>query len=211
MNEETKNIIKVFDEHAELYVEKYMDVSIYQNVLDQFCSMLPEKDSNILDVACGPGNITRYLLDKRPDWSITGADIAPKMLDLARIHNPTAKFINLDCRAINALKEKYQGILCGFGLPYLPKEEAIKFIQDAYDKLLPGGLLYLCTMEDDYKNSEKVRSSTGKGPALFMHYHEAGYLYTAGEQAGFKIVLLDRLNLDKRAEAKPELILIMQK
>lgn len=188
-----------------------MDLNMYQESLNFFCSQLSDEKSEILDLACGPGNITQYLLHLRPQWSILGTDIAPKMLELARKINPTAQFEILDIKEIQALKAIYSGILCGFGLPYLNKEQAIQLIFDAYEKLIPGGLLYISAVEDDYDNSEWIRASTGEGPELFMHYHEAGYLTEAFKKAGFEILWLDHPNIDHKEKKKTELVIIGKK
>lgn len=207
----TNHIIEVFNKNAALYASKYMDQSTYHTALDQFCLHLPEKNIKILDMACGPGNITHYLLEKRPEWKITGTDIAPNMLELARKNNPNAFFKRLDCRALNTLEDSFHGIICGFGLPYLSHEEAIQFIQNIYDKLLPGGIAYLSTIEDDYKKSKWTLPSTGEGPALLIYYHEAGYLIDACTNSGFKMLSLLRTRPKESADSNSELILLLKK
>lgn len=52
----------------------------------------------IVEVACGPGNITKYLLNKRPGFKIGGIDLAPNMVELAKVNNPTASFQVMDSR-----------------------------------------------------------------------------------------------------------------
>lgn len=99
------------------------------------------------------------------------------MVALARNNNPTASFNVMDCRDISGLHKKYDGIMCGFCLPYLTKEEAIKLIHNGCDLLHSGGAIYLSTMEDDYNKSGFKKSSSGD--EMFMHYHEAGYLSNA--------------------------------
>ncbi|MCD6063607.1 MAG: putative Methylase involved in ubiquinone/menaquinone biosynthesis [Flavipsychrobacter sp.] len=61
--------INVFNKRAQQYQEKYMDVSMYAAALDAFFERMPEKAS-VLELACGPGYITKYLLAKRPDLRI---------------------------------------------------------------------------------------------------------------------------------------------
>jgi trans-aconitate methyltransferase len=52
----------------------------------------------ILEIGCGPGNLTKYLLSKRPDFDILGIDIAPNMIEFAGKSNPTASFAVMDSR-----------------------------------------------------------------------------------------------------------------
>ena len=179
----------IFDKYAALYQEKYMDISHYHDLLDIFCSRL-KTGSAVLDIACGPGNITHYLLDKRPDLQIWGIDLSLHMLDLARKNNPTARFSLLDARAIHTINEKFEGIVCGFCLPYLNRDEVHKLIIDAADLLNTGGVFYLSTMEDDYEKSRIVTSSTGD--RTFMYFHQAADLAAAMNSSGLQVTDVKR-------------------
>ena len=169
-----------------------MDVSLYGDTFDLFCKSFEKNNAEILELACGPGNITKYLLEKRPDFKILGTDLAPNMISLAKINNPTADFQLLDCKDIDKIQKKYDGIMCGFCLPYLSKEEALKLISDSGKILNPDGVIYISTMEDDYSKSG-IKQGSG-GDEIFMHYHEAYYLSKSLNENGFKIIDLQRIN-----------------
>jgi len=188
--DKTKIAVELFDKRAQQYQDKYMNVDMYSESLDLFCECVAKANPAIFEIACGPGNITKYLLDKRPDFNIFGIDLAPKMIELAKANNPTAQFAVMDCREIESLKEKYDGIMCGFCLPYLSKEESAKLIFDTSLLLLPGGILYLSTMEGDYEKSGFESSSAGE--QIFMHYHQAEYLAEDLLKNGFSIIDLQR-------------------
>ena len=186
--------VELFDKYASEYAAKFMDVSMYDASLDALCAAISKQDAAVLEIACGPGNVTRYLLDKRPDLQILGTDLAPKMLALAQQNNPNARFQLLDGRAILQLRQQYDAIVCGFFLPYLTREEAIRFIADAATILRPGGVLFLSTMEDDYNTSGWRKGS--QGDEIFMYFHESGYLLEALADNGFEV-------LDLRRQAYP--------
>lgn len=202
--DKNKEAVEVFDKHAKMYQEKYMDVSLYHDTLDIFCNSIAKNDAAILELACGPGNVTRYLLNKRPDLKILATDLSENMLELAVANNPAAEIQLLDCRAIGQLDKAYDGIICGFALPYLSKEEAIQLISDAAKILQPGGVLYLSTMEDDYSKSGWQTSS--KGDKVYIYYHEAGYLIKAMEDNG--LTLLYQSTLPAPVNGDTDLILI---
>jgi 2-polyprenyl-3-methyl-5-hydroxy-6-metoxy-1,4-benzoquinol methylase len=192
--DKTEAAISIFNRHAEEYQSKYMDLAKDHDSLDLFCSLIPTAP-HLLDLACGPGNMTRYMLDQNPSAKILGIDLAPKMLDLARINNPTATFQLMDCRNISELSKKYDGILCGFCLPYLSKEESLKLIKDAAELLNPDGIFYLSTMEGDDTQSGWVGpSSGGKEKKLYMHYHQEDYLVKALIDNDFLINLTQRIS-----------------
>ncbi|PSK91131.1 class I SAM-dependent methyltransferase [Taibaiella chishuiensis] len=182
----TVNTVAIFDKLARVYQDKYMDTSLYHASFDQFCAYIPEPEARVLELACGPGNITRYLLNKRPDLKILSTDLAPQMLELARTNNPEATFRLMDCRDIGKLSEQYDALMCGFALPYLSREEVLSLIADASRILEPGGVLYLSTMEDDYSKSGMRSGSTGD--SLFVYFHEAAFLAKALGDHGFQVL-----------------------
>ena len=182
----------LFDKYAEVYEEKYMDVSLYHDGFDRFCGELKENPF-VLELACGPGNITRYLLEKRNDLQILGTDLSPKMLEIAETHNPTAKFQLLDCRKITDLNQTYDGIMCGFCLPYLNRNETEALIRNAFTTLNENGVLYLSTMEDDYSASGITGPASGdSNDQMYMYYYTEFDLKGILESSGFTIVYVDR-------------------
>lgn len=199
----------VFDKHAVLYQDRFMDFESYNDTFNLFCELIQAEKAAILDIACGPGNITRYLLRQRSDFKILGIDLAPKMIELATVNNPNAEFLTMDCRDIGQLSQRYDGIICGFGLPYLSKQEAIQLIKDASFILKPNGVLYLSTMEDDNSKSDFKTSSTGD--QIFMNYHQADYLTAALQENGFQLIDLKRKDfLNSDGTTSVDLILIAQ-
>ncbi len=188
--DKTKIAVDLFDKYATNYEERFMDTSMYWESFDVFCKNISTKNAEILEVACGPGNITKYILDHHPNFKIVGTDLAPNMIELAKKNNPTASFRLMDGRAITSLNQKYDGIICGFFFPYLSKEDAIQFIADASTILNTNGVLYISTMEDDYRKSGLQKGSNGDD--IYMHYHQADYLTEALIKNNFKIIEIQR-------------------
>jgi ubiquinone/menaquinone biosynthesis C-methylase UbiE len=208
--DKTKIAVEVFNKLANLYESKFMNVDLYSESFDLFCKSIETENAEVLELACGPGNITKYLLNKRPDFNILGTDLAPNMIDLAKKNNPNAEFRLLDCREILTLDQKFDAIISGFCLPYLTKEEAVQFIINSFEVLKPGGILYISTMEDDYSKSGLKKGSTGD--EIFMHYHELEYLKEAIELAKMKIIKFYRQNFPTQDGTKVvDLIIIAQK
>ena len=105
---------------AELYQDKFMYLDLYNDTYDRFCELIEKPDPAIFEIGCGPGNITKYLLNKRPDFKIFAIDVAPKMIELARANNPTADFAVMDCRQIGSLRLKFDAIIpAGLAVIYL--------------------------------------------------------------------------------------------
>ncbi|MBK7762689.1 MAG: methyltransferase domain-containing protein [Bacteroidetes bacterium] len=153
---------------AFLYQEKFMELDLYNFTYDFICKSIVKPKAKLLELGCGPGNITKYLLSQRPDFDIFGIDIAPNMIELAKLNNPSAHFAVMDTRHIKKLDTKYDGIIAGFCLPYLSDTESIELISNAYNLLNNDGLIYLSFVEGDPNKSE---FKVGSGGRVYFHYH----------------------------------------
>ncbi len=204
--------VRLFDAWAQGYNEAFMDTSLYHGAFDRFLTSIDPPNAEVLELACGPGNITKYLLDKRPDLRILGTDLAPRMLELAQLNNPSATFQRMDARELRSLNRSFDAIVCGFCLPYLTPDEATTLIKDAFDVLRPDGVLYLSTMEDDPARSGFKPSSNGKGESAYIQYYEGRFLTQALETFGFRVVFLDRKSYAGRDGAlNTDLIIVAQR
>lgn len=202
---------EIFNSYASLYEEKFMDFDLYHDTFDFFYEALNKNNASVLEIGCGPGNITNYLLLKKPDLNILGIDIAPRMIELAIKNNPTAKFEVMNCKNIKSLGSKFDGIMCGFTLPYLNKDEAKKLIKDASDIINDSGILYLSTMEDAYEKSKIIGSNSIKNLGVFTYYHQEDYLTKALYDNGFKIINKQRKEYPEPKDDSRDLIIIAQK
>src|SRR5690554_497573 len=106
---------------AKTYEDKFMDLDLYNDTYDVFLDLISKKNASILEIGCGPANISKYLLTKNPDLRIKGIDISENMVKLARKNNPSAEFEVMDIREIHAINEKFDAIVCRFCIPYCDK------------------------------------------------------------------------------------------
>lgn len=165
-----KETFETWNKIASLYQDKFMELDLYNDTYDFICNSIDKPNAKLLEIGCGPGNITKYLIAKRPDFDIFGIDIAPNMVELARQNNPTAHFAVMDSRQINNLDSTYDGIVCGFCLPYLSQTETNELISNSYDLLNDNGLLYLSFVEGD---PDKSDFKSGSGGRVYFYYHKS--------------------------------------
>lgn len=167
-----KLVADCFNKYASLYQDRFMDIDLYNDTYDRFCALIKKQNANILEIGCGPGNITRYILSKRPDLHLLGIDIAADMIRLAACNNPSARFKVMDCHDLDQLGETYDGIICGFCIPYLSKEECDKLLGDCCRLLNNRGIFYFSFIEDDHDRSGMETSSDGKSSLHMSYYRE---------------------------------------
>lgn len=186
MDKRTKETVKIFDDAAERYQDKYMDVSSYSEHLSLFCGALTANEAFILDVACGPGNVAKYIVGRLPNAKITSTDLSSKMLELTKANVPSVTTLLLDAKALKSIDKKFDGILASFIFPYLSKAEVVDFIHDSTSILKEEGVLYISTMQGSYADSGYVGPSDGV--QMYMNYHEVNYIEQALIGNGFEIL-----------------------
>ncbi|WP_371185993.1 trans-aconitate 2-methyltransferase [Thalassotalea maritima] len=175
-----------FNKLANRYQAKYMDFDFYLDTYDAFCDLVDTPHAKIFELGCGPGNISRYMLNKRADYQWFGIDIAPNMVDLAKANNPTATFAVMDCREVGQVNRKYDAILCGFCAPYLSKRDVEILISNARKLLHAGGIFHLSAMEDADTRSGLETSSAGD--QVYIYYHQFEHIKKHLELNGFEIL-----------------------
>jgi predicted TPR repeat methyltransferase len=188
---------KTWNAVAQAYQDKFMDLDLYNDSYDRFCRLVKKSPARILEIGCGPGNIARYLLSQRPDFILEGIDVAPNMVALAQANNPTARFSVMDVRQLDTswlvsppTSAKFHGIVCGFCIPYLSKNDCAKLIRDVAQLLHPGGIFYCSAMEGDDAQSGYEVASTGH--QAYVYYHQAAYITEQLQVNGFGGIQLTR-------------------
>lgn len=192
MQESSNPAVAIFNRYADLYAGRFMDQSLYSFSLDTFCKSIKKKNPAILDLFCGPGNISRYVLEKLPEAKLTGADLAPEMIRIAKEKNPSAEFKVMDCKDISILQKKFDGIIIGFGFPYLNKNEVQSLVSSLSEFINDDAIIYVSTMEDDYSRSGIEKSS--QGDDVYIHYYPEEMISGIFNAAGFVSVYRERIS-----------------
>lgn len=168
IRERYRKTIVAWDKVADLYQDKFMEMDLYNSTYDVFLDMLPKRAS-VLDAACGPGVVSKYLMDENPELSVLGIDVSEAMIDRAKINVPKGEFQICDLRSVSQLDLTFDGIVCGFGIPYLQHEDCVSFIEAISKKLNFGGVLYLSFVAGEYDQSSYVKGRSGDD--MFFYYH----------------------------------------
>lgn len=196
---------------AAAYENKFMALDLYNHTYEAFCKLVPITNARILEIGCGPGNITNYLLQHRPNYQIVATDVAPDMLALAKRNNPSIETQQLDARNLHALQGKFDAIVIGFCLPYLSQTDADKLFNDCANLLHENGLLYLSTIEGD---SSRSGYETGSNPEfkMYVYYHQETILQQQLANHHFKVMSVERINYAKTNEiTDTHLVMIARK
>lgn len=123
---------------------------------DKFVSFL-KPGALVLDVGCGAGVKSRYLLGK--GLKVVGVDFSEKMVEIARREVPDATFRAADIKNLSVLAESFDGILAQAVLLHIPKAEAGAVVKGLRDKLEDGGYLYIAVKQkrEGWKEEEILK------------------------------------------------------
>jgi cyclopropane fatty-acyl-phospholipid synthase-like methyltransferase len=186
-----------------------MDLTMYDDYYRVFCDALRPGSARVLDAACGPGAVSRYLKARRPELDLLGIDLAPRMVELSREAVPSAHFAVHDCRRLAKLQGPFDGIICAFGLPYLSMEEVTAFIKAASQALVQGGVLYLSMMLGKPEDSGVQRSSPGD--QVYVYYHSEEEIMCSLHECGFAILKRAKIPSPAAASKKTTDLIVIAK
>lgn len=180
--------IEAFNTHADAYKERLMDYDRYYDTFHVFCDLLPSKKCSILELGCGPGNVTRFLMQTLPELQILATDIAPNMLEIAKKYNPNTTFKQMDCRDLLSLNRMFDAIVAAFVMPFLTNDECESLIKDAGKCLPKGGMFYFSTMEDESERNGFEKTSFSGADMVYFNYHQERHLANALQNNEFELL-----------------------
>jgi len=105
------------------------------------------KGARVLDVGCGGGILSESMA--RAGASVTGIDLAPRVLEVARLHLHESK-LEVDYREISVetlaaeMPAAFDAVVCMEMLEHVPDPGSV--IQSCAALLKPGGRLFLSTL-----------------------------------------------------------------
>lgn len=177
---------RIFSKHAQLYRERFWDVSRYAGSLSRFAVSLPV-GARVLELGCGPGNVTDFLLQRHPHLTIYATDFSQEMVALAQKENPSVEASVFDVRQLASWERPVEGILSGFVIPYLNEADTRTFLDDAAALLPTGGMLYVSGMVANATQQSGERTNS-QGDVLYMHYHRLSDLLDWVQESGFHVI-----------------------
>jgi ubiquinone/menaquinone biosynthesis C-methylase UbiE len=122
---------------ADTYTRKQACENLSEVLLD----FIPEKVGTILDVACGMGGTTKYLLNYYSPEQVVGINISAKQLRSCRLRAPGCTFMNMSATDMRFPNKSFDNVICVESTHHFVTRE--KFIAAAHRVLRPGGRLVL--------------------------------------------------------------------
>jgi SAM-dependent methyltransferase len=108
----------------------------------------------VLDVGCGPGQVTAYLVERGVDAS--GVDLSPRMIEHARRLHPHCTFTAASATELELAEASLAGVMGWWSLFNLPRDVLPQVLASFARALAPGGQLIVATHvgDDDLVRTE---------------------------------------------------------
>lgn len=167
MDEKQLKTVQAYNNTADEFSNIIGRLSNYNHTYDYLLKKLNSGDT-ILDLACGPAQISKYLKDRKI-IKVVGVDLSEKMLSIAKKNIPDGTFYNQPIQNFGH-DRKFDAVILGFGIPYLNMDQARACIKNACELLKEGKYLYLSFMHGSKQGFEKT--SFGGENQFFIFYHD---------------------------------------
>ncbi|MFL5759943.1 MAG: class I SAM-dependent DNA methyltransferase [Thermomicrobiales bacterium] len=146
----------------------------------------------ILELDCATGvPVTRALAAR---YNVTGVDLSPRQVGLARANVPTVTFIAADMTALELPAERFDAVVAFYAITHIPGAEHADLLAAIARWLRPGGLLVATlgagddpgTIEEDWL-----------GTPMFFSSYDTPTNERFLTEAGFEIVSADEVTEDE--------------
>ncbi len=175
-----------YDAVAEEYVARIFDElqhkPLDRELLWRFAKSVSPQ-STICDLGCGPGQIARYLSEQGAQ--VTGIDLSPQMIALAKQLNPTISFQIGNMLKLNFANESLGGIAALYSLIHIPPAEVVAALQECNRVLTSNGKLLL-----SFHVGEEIRHLDewwGKAVSVDFYFFQVNEMKRYLCAAGFEI------------------------
>ncbi len=131
-----------------------------------------EDTADVLDVGTGTGLVLRALHEQRPTLRLTGIDLSPGMLEVARAALPDAAFVEADATVLPFGDASFDLVTCATSLHLFP--DARGAMSEWARVLRSGGRAVTATFGDIDLSQHGGRAAVphGHGTAAYPTHHE---------------------------------------
>ena len=174
------SLASAYNQMAHLYLrERHLLRS--QKYLTKLIKLLP-KNASILDLGCGAGTpVDDFLIAK--NYLVTGLDISPTQIALARQYCPRGSFHVQDIQDLQPREYQADAVISFYALFHLPRQRHLEILQKIRSFLPVGGFCLLTMGDRDLEGEFPLY-----GSKVFYSQFATEKNLKLMQEAGFKIV-----------------------
>ncbi|WP_231036101.1 class I SAM-dependent methyltransferase [Pectinatus sottacetonis] len=183
---ETVITIESYNKNVKAYAEKFMEFPSYMKQIAKLYDLL-EDGVSVLDLGCGPGNVSRQL-QRGKKLNYLGIDLSEEMIKLAQGNNKNGKFSVQDITQVNFPRNNFNCIVFSFCIVHLETNMALELLSRAIKWLKKDGFIYLSFMEGKKPGYETTSFSS---EPIFFNYYQSNEIKKLLIKNGIKIIQED--------------------
>ncbi|MFF0339364.1 class I SAM-dependent methyltransferase [Kribbella sp. NPDC004875] len=170
-----------YDNVAVSYAELVVDGADWEGeAFDLLAKLIP--DGPVLDVGCGPGRTTGLLAEL--DLQVTGIDLSPGMIEVARRDHPELDFRVGSMTALDLRDGSMAGVVSWWSIIHLPRDVVPQAFAEFHRVLAPSGVL-LMGFHVGEQTTHKTSGYGGHPMNVHVHRWTAAALSEIALAAGF--------------------------
>ncbi|RTR05266.1 methyltransferase domain-containing protein [Halomonas nitroreducens] len=181
-------VARAFSRAAPHYQER---AQAQQAMGDHLLARLPAQAHSLLDMGCGPGEMTANLARRYGEaCRVTGLDLAPGMLDEARRRHPTSiRWLVGDAGALPLATASLDLVVSNLAIQWCPDLDAV--MAELHRVLRPGGRALITTLGPGTLAEVHQAWSRPQQPAALLGFRDVGAHRLAAHRAGFRGVSVE--------------------
>jgi ubiquinone/menaquinone biosynthesis C-methylase UbiE len=183
-----RTTIKTYGAIAQDYTDAYFDYYKEDKAhVDAFITLLSPQ-ARVLEAGCGPGGIVEYFHSQ--GFVVTGIDLSPEMIAIAKKRVPDAAYEVMDLRDMKFPDTSFDGIISSYSFIHVPERDADGTLAGFHRVLTDSGLLFLAIEEGEgeYYFDEPFKP----GSKIFMKFYTKEDITKRLKNAGFELVYFVR-------------------
>lgn len=173
----------VANNYAELVRGSLDSLPVLRSVLVMFAELV-RSSGPVLDLGCGPGQVTAILQDLGLDP--IGIDLSPNMIEIARRDYPGPRYEIGSMTALSYSDESAGGALLFWSLIHIPDDKVSVVLDEVFRVLRPDGVVTIGFHVGDRVN-RKTEGYGGLPMQLNVHLRTVEFVSNALRGAGFRI------------------------
>jgi SAM-dependent methyltransferase len=156
--------------------------------LEEFIERMPDS-ACVLDLGCGAGTPSTKRLAET--FRVTGADISPAQIALARRNVPEATFILGDLLDLDLPDASFDGVTAFYSISHIPREDHLRLFGMVRQWLRPGGV-FLASL-----GVGKIPDWTGDwlGVPMFFSSHNAATNLRLLAESGLEVIRAQEVSM----------------
>lgn len=178
-----------YDSMAVDYHDRFPDLSAEQPLDRAMIGAFAEYvrgggDPAVLDAGCGTGRLVGPL--RELGLEVTGVDLSPGMLAMARSAHPDVVFAAADLRRMPFADHRFAGVVAWYSLINCAPDDLAAALAEVARVLRPGG--HVLTGFQSGAGSRVQSNAYSKGYERELHLRTADEMAAAFEEAGLAVV-----------------------